>query len=348
MIETFTDKKGWNQVIESIGKFDFYHTYEYHRLLAKNNDIPALIKYTEGDTLIALPLIFRKISGTDYYDATSVYGYAGPIEKRGSYFEQSAFKNELHQFLFKHKVISVFSRLHPYIDGQSHTLKDLGEICFHNLVVNIDLTQTLDEQRSRFNKRLKTYINKARRECSVIEATTTQHIQEFAAMYNENMLRVGAEKTYFFDEQYFIDLLKKGKFNTQLLLVVHNETEEIISGAIFVKTQNVVQYHLSGSKTDYLHLNPLKLLIDEMRIIATQQGYTYFNLGGGKSGSEDSLFYFKSSFSKDFRPFYLWKYVVNKEVYEQLSNKSFDSTLKTNVFKTCDYFPAYRSMARTL
>ena len=158
-----------------------------------------------------LPLIFRKISGTDYYDATSVYGYAGPIEKRGSYFEQSAFKNELHQFLFKHKVISVFSRLHPYIDGQSHTLKDLGEICFHNLVVNIDLTQTLDEQRSRFNKRLKTYINKARRECSVIEATTTQHIQEFAAMYNENMLRVGAEKTYFFDEQYFIDLLKKGK-----------------------------------------------------------------------------------------------------------------------------------------
>ena len=78
MIETFTDKKGWNQVIESIGKFDFYHTYEYHRLLAKNNDIPALIKYTEGDTLIALPLIFRKISGTDYYDATSVYGYAGP------------------------------------------------------------------------------------------------------------------------------------------------------------------------------------------------------------------------------------------------------------------------------
>ena len=131
-------------------------------------------------------------------------------------------------------------------------------------------------------------------------------------------------------------------------MVVHNETEEIISGAIFVKTQNVVQYHLSGSKTDYLHLNPLKLLIDEMRIIATQQGYTYFNLGGGKSGSEDSLFYFKSSFSKDFRPFYLWKYVVNKEVYEQLSNKSFDSTLKTNVFKTCDYFPAYRSMARTL
>src|SRR5690606_13512283 len=104
-----------------------------------------------------------------------------------------------------------------------------------------------------------------------------------------------------------------------------NSTKKAIAGAMFLKNNHIVQYHLAGCIDEYLHLNAVKLLIDEARIMASNEKYTYFNLGGGKGAKEDSLFYFKSGFSKDFKPFSLWKYIVNHEVYFDMVNEKLNS-----------------------
>ncbi|HDZ13626.1 hypothetical protein LCGC14_1047350 [marine sediment metagenome] len=349
MIEIITDREEWNRFIKLIGHFDFYYSYYYHLLSKQANEKPILIAYREADVLIALPLLLRDIKGTSYSDATSVYGYAGPLckikGKKTSTFDNGNFKNQLQLFLRENKIVSVFTRLHPFIDYQENILKNIGSITSPGNVVNIDLTLPIDIQRQQYNKRLKTYVNKARRVYTIIEANNERQIEEFIEMYYENMRRLDANEYYFFDKRYFYQLMISSFFKVELMLCSNSETGELIGGAMFIKTGNIVQYHLSGCKEDYLHLNPIKLLIDEMRLRATEQGYTYFNLGGGLGVNEDSLFRFKASFSNDYRPAKFWKYVVNQEVYDELV----DGTKKDDSEKeleTTNFFPAYRQLAK--
>ena len=131
--------------------------------------------------------------------------------------------------------------------------------------------------------------------------------------------------------------MNSNDFDAEILFAVIEETNEIISGAIMVKTNNIIQYHISGTRNEYLHLTPIRILIDEMRIKGTEQGYTFFNLGGGLGSEEDSLFNFKASFSKDFKNFKIWKYIVNSKVYDTLVSQYTD--LNSNQ----DFFPLYRN-----
>ena len=201
-------------------------------------------------------------------------------------------------------------------------------------VVNIDITLPVEISRRAYGKSNKNQINKLRRECTVVKAKHEQDILEFIDIYNENMERLNAEKHYFFSKDYFMNFLKITDFDTDILLVKENSSNTYIAGAMFVKTNNsIVQYHLSGTRTAYLRMKPSKLFLDEMRLLATNDKYKYFNLGGGLGSTADSLFEFKASFSKDFRTFRIWKYIVNQNVYNELSK---EVAMKTN------YFPKYR------
>jgi lipid II:glycine glycyltransferase (peptidoglycan interpeptide bridge formation enzyme) len=209
-------------------------------------------------------------------------------------------------------------------------------------LVNIDLMQDLQTQRGQYQKRLRTYISKCRSLYTIKEAETDAEINVFIDMYYENMQRVNAKKHYFFNREYFFNLLKSNRFDTTILLALDNETKEIMGGAMFIKKNRIVQYHLSGVKAQHLHLNPVKVLIDEMRIRSTAEHYTYFNLGGGLGSKEDSLFQFKSGFSHNYKFFKLWKYIVNEEVYEALVARK--NQMECGRFaKNCpNYFPCYR------
>ncbi len=104
------------------------------------NQVPTLFKYTEKDYTIALPLLIRKIGNPEYYDATSVYGYAGPISKGiFSGFNNGPFIKKLLTFFQENNIISVFSRLNPYINYQREILNSFGDIVNKGKVVNIDL-----------------------------------------------------------------------------------------------------------------------------------------------------------------------------------------------------------------
>ena len=350
MIEIITDREEWNRYMKLIGHFDFYYTYYYHILSKEDNERQVLIAYRETDTLIALPLLLRSIEGTSYSDATSVYGYAGPLCKTNgetaNAFDNQNFKNQLQLFLSENKIVSIFSRLHPYIDYQENILKNIGYITSPGNVVNIDITLPIDLQRQQYNKRLKTYVNKARRVYTIVEANNERQIEGFIEMYYENMRRLDATEYYFFDKRYFYQLMISSFFKVELMLCSNTATGELIGGAMFVKTGNIVQYHLSGCKEEYLHLNPIKLLIDEMRLRATEEGFTYFNLGGGLGVNEDSLFRFKASFSKDYRPAKFWKYIVNPQVYDDLVNQFKEDCTDTKIEEN-DFFPAYRQTLKT-
>ena len=330
-------KTEWEDVLKEVDNYDFYHTYDYHNLSKLKDEKAILIKYTAGDIVVALPLIIRKIGNSNYFDATSVYGYAGPLCKNiDTNFDNSSFTRALVHFFKQNNIVSVFSRINPFIENQHVVLKNIGETVKLGDIVNIDITKPIDEQRAVFSKTNKRYLNKARKCIKVKISNDENDILEFIDLYFENMKRVNAEKKYFFSKDYFFKFFKSEDFKTDLLIAKDIDSNTIISGAMMVKTKNIVQYHLSGTKTNFLHLSPIRLLIDEMRLIASQENYTYFNLGGGLGNDDDDLFRFKSSFSKNFKPFKVWKFIVNSEVYNSLVNENKAKD------KDPDFFPLYR------
>ncbi len=343
MIEIITEREQWGISIDLCKNSDFYHTYDYHQLSKNQDEEPVLIKYSLHDFTILLPLLIRKIEGTTYKDATSVYGYPGPlVSNLKNHHDLVAFKMVLEEFFLENKIVSVFSRLNPYIPHQERVLQDMGEIVTCGKVINIDLTKDLDTQYQAYQKRLRTYIHKARRLCTIKKGSTKEDILKFMEIYYDNMYRVNAKDNYFFDLPYFDALLKSDDYKSELMLTIHNESQEVIAGAIFIKKGNIVQYHLSGTKEEYLYLNPVKLMIDEMRIQATNENYSYINLGGGVGSNEDSLFQFKSSFSKDYKEFKVWKYIVNESFYTKLIEKKEERDCSLLDERCKKFFPSYR------
>lgn len=332
-----SEKPKWDIALKKVDNYDFYHTYDYHNLSKLENEHAILIEYTEENKKIYLPLIKRKIPNSDFFDATSVYGYAGPIHKNiDSSFDNKKFIEQLNIFLKEEKIVSVFSRLNPFIENQNFSINGIGKIIELGSVVNIDLTKNVDDQRTIFSKTTKRYLNKCRKLCDVKISKEEEDINTFIDLYYENMDRVNAKKEYYFSKKYFFDFINSEDYETDVVFAIDKETKEIISAAMMVKTNKIIQYHISGTKNNYLNLSPIRLLIDEMRLQGTQNNYTYFNLGGGLGNNEDELFRFKSSFSKDFKTFSIWKLIAMPGVYSNLVNKKDISDPNIN------FFPLYR------
>ncbi len=337
MVKIIKDKALWDRVIQKCVSRDCYHSFEYHQLSRRPQEEPHLFVYEQEGTVIALPLLVRHIEGTPYKDATSVYGYAGPAYTCQNLDQKilSGFSADLERLLLENKIVSVFSRLHPFLPKQLQLLEKLGNLEQAGQVVYVNLQTSLKNQHDKYNNRLKTHINKARRECNIYKVNSTRDVQEFKELYYQNMDRVNADKSYYFPDKYFQSLKDALQFKADYYLIEERASGQVIGGGILLRHAQMAQYHLSGSRDNFQHLSPTKLLIDQMRIDAFEAGAQYFNLGGGIGGSRDNLFRFKKLFSSDYKPFYLWKYIVNPKTYNELSQK-------IDLSKGKKFFPAYR------
>ncbi|WP_375238861.1 GNAT family N-acetyltransferase [Aurantibacter sp.] len=338
------DEKQWRFLVDQCQEFDFYHTWDYHRLSKENKEgEPELIVYKEEEALILLPLLKREIQNpkgaTFNYDYTSAYGYVGPIFK-GEISEKiiENFKLVFKEHCISNNIISVFSRLHPTI-SQGFVLKHIGEIDYNSVTIQIDLTQTLEEQKKHYRKSNKSEINKLRRNSEIIWSDHSEKdINEFVEIYEETMKRVNAHKRYFFDKTYYHNLFTSKDYKTQLVFV---EMDGIrIAGALFVFCKNIIQYHLAGTRTEFMKITPMKLLLDEIRLYGNEKEYNTFHLGGGLCSSpEDPLYRFKRGFSKIECEFNTFRYIVDSDKYKQLSKELISDQEKLK----SEFFPLYRA-----
>lgn len=244
MLEIIHNKEDWDSFLKTISNYDFYHTYDYHSIAKTKKEIQILIKYKKGDIEIGLPLIIRNIPNSDYKDATSVYGYSGPISKGiKNHYDNSDFIKELMNWFKTQKIISVFSRLNPFIPKQHNLLLNCGEIIPKGDTVYFDLTTDMDLLRQNYQRRLKTHLNKSRRHCTVKVAESEKDLKKFIEIYHENMDRVNADKSYYFSNTYYKKIANSPDFKSEILLAVHNESKEIIAGSLFITSNSIVHYY---------------------------------------------------------------------------------------------------------
>jgi hypothetical protein len=302
---------------------------------------PILCVAFQDSDFIAMPLLLREIEETDLFDCTSVYGYCGPVSNLP--FENiskdhiSYFQSELLSFFKKNHIVSVFSRLHPIYD-QNPVFENFGIIRMINKTVAIDLTLPKEEQFSKYRLVHKQLIRRLKENgFSVIQASTNKEIDYFIQIYYDLMNRVGADSSYFFDKEYFYQMLDNSCFESKLLLA--KKENEIAGGAIFTFVNSIMQYHLSAETLKYRDQSPTRLIIDEARLLGCEYNMRFLHLGGGLHGnSEDSLFKFKKGFSDIFFDFKGWQLVVDHSKYSYLIDFfGIDTQKKT------DYFPIYRA-----
>jgi hypothetical protein len=332
----------WGDRIKSSLIYDFHHTSCFHIIETNEHEKGLLFVAEDENDFIALPLVIREIPNTQYFDASSVYGYAGPVASK----EITKLDEELIHFFHdkflvycnENNIISVFSRLHPLIK-QSSFFANFGSVKELNKTVAIDLTEPIEVQRQHYSRSYKNQINQLKkRKGYSVEKLEIKDIAIFMDIYFETMERVNATNYYFFSNDYLIDLVQNNCFEA-IILVAYNTEGVPASAAIYTLTGNIMQYHLGGTKDFALEDAPIKYVMDEARLLASKLNLEYFSLGGGLGGSDDdSLFRFKAGFSKNFFQFSVWNLIVNMEAYEEL--------VKQKDIKASDYpsfFPLYRA-----
>lgn len=331
------NNKEWSNIINKCHSYDFYHTQAYN-LLEKENR-PVLFTLFFKDHLIAMPLVIRQIPDSDCFDCTSAYGYCGPISNFN--LEEipvehiETFRKEIVNYFKSSKIVSVFSRLHPLIKTEDF-FSGFGLIRNLNKTVAIDLRLSLDDQRKQYRKSNKSELNQLRRKgYEVVEATTEEEIDCFISIYTETMLRVNAAKMYFFDKNYFSKFLSSDDFSSKLLVAKFEG--KIIAGAIFTITNTIMQYHLAGTTEDFIKVTPMKLILDEARLLGNELNLDYLHLGGGVGGSdEDPLFRFKAGFSNYYCQYQVWELIVDSKKYDEM-------VLENNAVEKGSFFPLYRA-----
>lgn len=351
MLET-GDATKWSQVLTRC-RHDFYHTAHYHAMAERAGEGDAkLFVFEVGDECIALPLLLRPIRDVPglaelnetWHDATSVYGYPGPLlshaQCRPLVVQQ--FQEALREMLLEAKVVTVFSRLNPLLP-QTDVLSGLGDFDQTGLTVSIDLSQPPEDQRKAYRRPYKESINRLRRAgVTCIHDEDYCHLPEFVELYWETMRRVSATESYFYDRQYFADLVAAREARVRLFVAKHEG--QVISGGLFFVSNDIVQYHLGGTRNDFLKVSPIKLVFDTVRLWANEQiGLDVLHLGGGVGGREDSLFFFKAGFSDRRHPFHTWRWAVQPLVAERLHQQRLQWNRHMGVVPASEtFFPLYR------
>ena len=334
---------------------DIYFFPQYIKIYELNGegDGYCFVYYESEDTYILLPFIKRRINELEafrdleetYFDIISPYGYSGPFivnnKKNNNKKLTEGFLEEFNKFCLNSSIITEFCRLHPLLQNQ-RLISEKIRTQERNETVYIDLTQEMDTIWKEIRKGHKSSIKKARKnEIEIIEDSTFRYLDDFYNLYCLTMDKRDAKSFYYFPKTFFENTIKLLDGNIKLFIARYNS--KIISASLFMHYGDYIHYHFSGSDPEYLYLCSNNLLIYEVALWAKEREFKFFHLGGGVDAPEDSLFVFKSGFSKNRSTFFTYARVFNKTVYEYLSKKKIEYEKKNKIQNNnIDYFPIYR------
>jgi hypothetical protein len=316
-----------------MGGFDFVHTWDFHQLSADNGEgSPAIFVWFDeiGRALACWPVLQRSIGGTDHFDLTCVYGYGGPLFLKNINVEKAM--NVLWQAMREEGFVSLFSRMHPVYIEQIPS----DDLCGKKLgdVVIIDVkSAAVDLQNYRASHR-REILGAVKHGVKVHVDFDFLTVKDFCEIYSKTMMDLGANEYYLFDLDYFKKLKNSIDFKA---IIIYAELEGlIIASSVFLVTNKVMQYYLSGTLKDFKRLAPSKIIIHRAHELAYSMGIEKVVLGGGVGSANDNLFKFKSGFSDLTLPFYVTRKILKEDVYNELCQ------IKNVDAEQTSFFPAYR------
>jgi hypothetical protein len=236
------------------------------------------------------------IPGTPWRDASSPYGYGGPL----STCEQADFLsqcwNTYAKFMFEQRIVAEYIRFHPLLRNDRFYG---GQISDNREVVVLDLK--VADFDARYVPRVRSLLRRVDRQAiCYLEADLAANAQRFVDFHWAAMKAIGADGFYLFSIEYFSALAATGLAR---LGVCVRESDAGIHGswlaaAIFLESGETAEYHLAANSADGRTVGASSFLIDQAARLAQQRGRKYLYLGGGSDRSpQNPLLFFKAGFS---------------------------------------------------
>jgi len=327
---------------------DVYFGSAYLLLWQRNGDGRAHgAVFRHGATRVLYPFLLRPLGDvpwlgekwSDYSDIQTPYGYGGPLISRGSGDEHGVrlFREAFAEWCRARGVVSEFVRFHPLLDTHLGLESSL-EVKRDNTTVWCRTDCTTGERLENLSSSTRRGVRKARKEgLEVAVETEPAAYHEFAQLYRATMERRDARPYYLFGDKYFDDF-RELLGPAQSLLTVRHEGK-MAAGAVFMRSQPFLHYHLGGSDAGLLPLRPNNLLFFEAMSWGCSRGQVAMHLGGGYQAG-DELFRFKSGFSPLRASFYIGRAVHDAEAYQQAVAARAGAGAEP---ADAGYFPAYRA-----
>jgi len=335
--EDFTEWSGYYARLKNKGA---YHSPEYISLLEKHyGDEAVLFVYEEGDEFVYYPFFKRSLEGLElsgvgffehskYFDIVSSWYYGGPLTSNYSDQLIRGFSEAFSTYCVEGNIVSEFVRFDPYI--ANHENAHAGMTVVDNReVVYIDLTPGEDTiLQSYRHKCRKNIFNKALKGGVTVDYKHgPAELEKFFHLYDSEMRRKNASVSYFFDLNFFKELLSRVP---GALLVSIYVNGDYAGGSIALKDGTMAHDYLRAVDNRYRGLGISDFVIHQNVCFFKKEGAFVYDLQGGRDG----VFEFKKSFSKLTRHFKVGQAIHLPDVYAELCSKA--------LVKSEDYFPAYR------
>lgn len=340
------------QTLRSL-RHDVYHLPQYLFIESRRTGaIPEAFLIVDGEKIFFLPYLVRKCddifffhsAAQEYLDIASPYGYAGVLLSTAA-CEVPGFADfalsELKRVLKNKGVCSAFIRLHPILNQNFDALLKPSTLTTSGKTVSIDLKLSESRLWAHTRKGHQSTINKCKRiGLTARMVPFERHIDEFIEIYEETMSRVGADESYYFGHDYFAEL---SMLKEAIYLCIVELEDQIVCASLFFECGGIVQAHLGGTRTSFLSYSPFNLLLHYVRLWAKERGNEFLHLGGGVGGHEDSLYAFKTGFSKQRHEFLTLRLITDEYKYHHLVDlraKAINA-LPGELLES-NFFPAYR------
>lgn len=344
----------WLQTLQKL-RHDIYHLPEYLSLEAKRaKATPEAIMIVDDEKIFFLPYLLRKCSDIfdgellrqeEVFDIVSPYGYPGILLSEAASSTPEFLDlamNHLMYVLHNKQICSAFLRLHPILNYDlNKTWKPkICKVIGETVSINLRLSEAEIWNQTRPRERSK--INKCKRNGMIAKMVPfQQYVDEFVSIYEETMERVKASGFYYFASDYFLQFASV--LGEKVYLCIVEFEEQVACAGLFTECCGIVQFHLGGTRNKFLKQEPSKLMIDYVRFWAKERGNEVFHLGGGVGGNKDSLYHFKTGFSKQRHTFLTLQLITDLDKYNHLVKlRAKALNTETNRLLNANFFPAYR------
>ncbi len=347
----------WLETLQKV-RHDTYHTPEYLDIESKRTQTtPNAFLLVDDEKIFFAPYLLRSCNDilteetivSEIFDGISPYGYGGILLNEAGAnspdFPDFAM-NELKNALRAQNVCSAFFRLHPILNHNFKEIFSPGTFTDNGETVSVDLTLSESQIWAHTRKGHQSTINKCKRLGFTVRIVEfEEYLDEFIAIYEETMNRVVAKELYYFNNDYYTQLPKLGD---KIHLGIVELEGEIASAGLMFECCGIVQGHLAGTKDKFLHQSPFSLQLHYTRLWAKERGNEFLHLGGGLGGSkEDSLYTFKSGFSRQRHNFLTLRLITDEEKYRYLVDiRAKALNTQAEELLNSNFFPAYRSTVK--
>lgn len=340
------DSEFWDRIVSNFLFFDVYYLSGYVKAFQIHGDGEPQLLFYESDGLRAIYVYMkRRTSIEGYYDSITPYGYGGVLIESGI-TNPLQLNTALREFwkayeakMREEGIIDNFVRYHPVL-ANAIPMKSISTVIDLGKTVAMDISSA-DVIWSNITSKNRNMIRKAEKNgIEIHHGKGLELLQEFKRIYDSTMEKDHAEEYYFFSDAFYESIHRDLYDNYEMFYAVKDG--QIISIAIMLYANGRLNYHLSGSLTEFRNLAPSNLLLYKAALWGCEQGFKTFHLGGGVGSGEDNLYKFKTAFNRnsDYQ-FSIGKEIFDQEKYNELV--SFRANADMNFNKDSSFFPLYRS-----